>query len=81
MRTPAAVFERVRTDEAAEVLCACCQGVLDRHQPDPARPDRLLGTCPECGAWFLIDDEAGVMLALPDVSVLRPRDPSRLASS
>jgi hypothetical protein len=71
MRTPAATFDPIRFEHAAEVLCACCQCILERHQPDTERPDRLLGTCPDCGAWFLIDDDARVMLALPDVRALR----------
>lgn len=71
MRTPVVAFERIRIEHAAEVLCACCQSVLERHQPDAERPDRFLGTCLECGAWFLIDDDADVMLLLPDVRSLR----------
>jgi hypothetical protein len=71
MRATAAAFEWVRIEDIGEVLCGCCQSVLDRHQPDPDRPDRMLGTCPECGAWFLIDGDARTMLALPDVRTLR----------
>jgi hypothetical protein len=68
MRTPLAALERVRFECPSEVLCTCCHVVLDRHQPDDERPDRLLGTCPGCGAWFLIDAEACVMYGLPDVT-------------
>jgi hypothetical protein len=71
MRASAAAFEGVRVEDIGEVLCDCCQSVLDLHQPDPDRPDRLLGTCPECGSWFLIDGDAHTMLALPDVRTLR----------
>jgi hypothetical protein len=31
----------------------------------------LLGTCLGCGSWYLIDGEACVMFALPDVRDLR----------
>lgn len=67
MRTPLIPFERVRFECAAEVLCAHCQEVLDQHQPDSERPERLLGTCSDCGAWYLIDGCAGVMYRLPDL--------------
>jgi hypothetical protein len=72
MRTSVASLERIRFELASEILCARCQTPLDRHQPDAERPDRLLGTCEGCGAWFLIDDEACLMMALPDL--LRPLD-------
>ena len=71
MRTPLALFERIRFECSTEVLCARCQSPLDRHQPDIERPDRLLGTCCECRAWYLIDDRVHVMFALPDVRTLR----------
>ena len=28
---------------------------LDLHQPDNRDPDRLLGTCRRCRAWFTVD--------------------------
>ena len=71
MRTPVARFERTWIGEAAKALCSCCGERLDLHQPDAERPDRLLGTCAECGAWFLIDDETHTMLAIPDVRAVR----------
>lgn len=71
MKAPVAAFERIWIGHAAEVPCACCEGTLDVHQPEPERPERLLGTCPDCGAWYLIDDDAHMMLALPDPRVLR----------
>jgi hypothetical protein len=71
MRTPLAPFERIRFELASEILCAHCHCTLDRHQPDPDRPEQLLGACLACGAWFLIDEEDAVMYALPDVRDLR----------
>jgi hypothetical protein len=71
MKTTLAPFERVRFEVAAEILCAECQCPLDRHQPDPEQPDRLLGTCEDCGTWYLIDGELCVMIALPDARSLR----------
>jgi hypothetical protein len=41
-------------------MCRECSHELDLHQPDSADPDRLLGTCPECGAWLLVQlDSSG----------------------
>ena len=34
-------------------------------------PDRLLGICPECRAWFLVDISSGVMVRLPDRAALQ----------
>lgn len=67
MKSRLALFDRIRFECDDEVLCACCQGVLDRHQPDDERPERLLGTCPRCSSWFLIDAAARVMYLLPDL--------------
>lgn len=35
--------------------CEYCQSWLNLHQPDIMSPDRLLGTCDVCHAWFVID--------------------------
>jgi hypothetical protein len=64
-------FEPIHLGAIEGVECASCQGFVDVHQPDVDRPDRLLGACPECGAWYLIDHEAGVMLPLPDLRATR----------
>jgi hypothetical protein len=40
-----------------QALCLRCEGPLDRHQPDVQQPDRVLGTCPTCGAWYLLHCE------------------------
>jgi hypothetical protein len=55
----------------SEVACAGCRGDLVVHQPDAQVPERLLGTCPCCSAWFLIDTAAAIMVRLPDEDALR----------
>ncbi len=47
-----------------EQCCSRCEGDLDLHQPNPATPERLLATCNDCGAWFLVD-------MLPDDAMAR----------
>jgi hypothetical protein len=54
-----------------EIACPSCRTTLELHQPDLRRPERLLGTCPECGAWCLIDCQASVLARLPDGPGLR----------
>ena len=53
------------------VRCPACRDHLFLHQPDEECPDRLLGTCDECRAWFLIDAAGKVMVRLPDEEELR----------
>ena len=57
-------------DHEFDVQCVSCNDSLVIHQPDEVRPSRLLGTCPECGAWFLIDADRSVMIRLPDEDAL-----------
>jgi uncharacterized protein YbaR (Trm112 family) len=59
------------TKDFLEVACPACQDNLVVHQPDERQPDRLLGTCESCRAWFLIDAVAAVMIRLPDGDALR----------
>ena len=68
MRTPLDVWELIRIECRTEPVCGRCQSVLQRHQPDAQRPERQLGACEGCGVWYLIDDDARVMIALPDLS-------------
>ena len=35
--------------------CPRCGGRLDLHQPQKRRPERLLGTCDDCGLWLVFD--------------------------
>ena len=41
------------------------------HQPDINAPERLLGTCDDCGSWHLIDQDRAVTVLLPDADGLR----------
>jgi hypothetical protein len=49
----------------SRVGCPNCQCELSVHQPDLELPDRMLGTCPECKSWYLMDWVEGVMLLMP----------------
>ena len=62
---------RLDRDDPWEVACPDCHDHLVVHQPDEQRPERLLGTCPSCSAWYLIDATASVMVRLPDEDALR----------
>ena len=68
-------LELVRTPIDARLLdeaeCTRCDATLEIHQPDEELSARLLGTCPNCGAWHLIDAEAGLTAVLPDETDLR----------
>jgi hypothetical protein len=44
--------------------CPDCRNGLDLHQPDPLLPDRLLGICPWCKIWVLIDVMDGGQMIL-----------------
>lgn len=59
---------RVLPDEGpyARVRCPDCRGPLAIHQPDERLPDRLLGTCRSCLAWFLLDADGVLTFRLPD---------------
>jgi hypothetical protein len=59
------------TELLAELECARCGATLWIHQPDEQLAARLLGTCPDCHAWYLIDAETGLMALLPDETDLR----------
>jgi hypothetical protein len=54
-----------------ELECTRCNATLDIHQPDEQLTARLLGACPNCQAWHLIDVETGLMVVLPDETDLR----------
>jgi uncharacterized protein YbaR (Trm112 family) len=51
--------------------CPECRSPLEFHQPDEGLPDRLLGTCPGCHRWYVLDVEARLMALLPDEDDLR----------
>jgi hypothetical protein len=46
-------------------LCVSCGQPLELHQPDAARPDRLLGACPACGQWHVVQTRASSRAATP----------------
>jgi hypothetical protein len=57
----------------SEVACPGCQDYLVVHQPDERLPDRLLGICHSCSAWFVIAAAAAVMVCLPNEDSLAGR--------
>lgn len=59
------------TRSLADLECTRCDATLCIHQPDEQLVDRLLGTCPDCFAWYLIDAVKGLMVLLPDETDLR----------
>jgi hypothetical protein len=58
-------------DDFSEIDCPDCHGPIMIHQPDERFPDRLIGTCDSCSAWFLFGACAGIMVRLPDEDALR----------
>jgi hypothetical protein len=60
-----------RLDELESAHCPACESLLERHQPDPDQPGRLLATCGKCSEWFLIDEDAGIIAQLPAAKQLR----------
>jgi uncharacterized protein YbaR (Trm112 family) len=58
-------------EDHSEVACPGCHDQLVVHQPDEQAPGRLLGTCPSCSAWYLIDAVAALMVRLPDEGTIR----------
>ena len=63
------------TADLALFRCLSCDAALDLQQPDVSFPDRLLGVCPGCRDWHVLDmeltEEPGVMVRLPDPASLR----------
>jgi hypothetical protein len=55
--------------------CLECSGTLRLSQPDLEMPERLIGACPSCKQWYLIDLiedlDAGVIAGLPGRHVIR----------
>jgi hypothetical protein len=49
-----------------DVACSRCSSDLDLHQPDAELTHRILGTCPDCHSWFVIDLDTGLMILLPE---------------
>jgi hypothetical protein len=55
--------------------CRTCGSALALHQPDKKTPEHLLGTCGDCGGWFLIEVTRGgakaFLFDLPNVALIR----------
>ncbi len=63
--------QEYRPEAPLEVGCADCGASLEVHQPDMSLPERLLGTCEQCGAWYLVVCRASRL----DVVIMRmPED-------
>jgi hypothetical protein len=63
------------SDEGIEPpVCRECEVDLNVHQPDEGRPEHLLGTCPCCGAWYLIELNSELteafLIDMPNVSLI-----------
>jgi hypothetical protein len=56
-------------DDATWVCCLNCGSPLELHQPEAEEPRRFVGTCDQCGRWYLVDwvplSSDGHMLLLP----------------
>jgi hypothetical protein len=61
--------------DAAWVCCLNCDAPLELHQPDAEEPRRFVGTCDQCGRWYLLDwvplSSEGHMLLLPNYEELQ----------
>jgi hypothetical protein len=44
-------------EEHEPPACGRCGSSLELHQPDADLPNRLLGTCPACKAWYVVEGE------------------------
>jgi hypothetical protein len=42
-------------EDATWVCCLGCGAPLELHQPDAGEPQRFVGTCDQCGRWYLLD--------------------------
>jgi hypothetical protein len=56
-------------EDATWVCCLNCGAPLELHQPEAEEPRRFVGTCDQCGRWYLLDwdplSAEGHMLLLP----------------
>jgi uncharacterized protein YbaR (Trm112 family) len=60
--------------DLATLKCQVCKGFIEIHQPNPVEPERILGTCPQCGLWYLIESQEKIdqimVLQLPDFAAI-----------
>jgi hypothetical protein len=56
-------------EDATWVCCLNCGAPLELHQPEAEEPRRFVGTCDQCGRWYLLDwvplSGEGLMVMLP----------------
>ena len=68
-------------EDATWVCCLNCASPLELHQPETDEPRRFVGTCNQCGCWYLLDwvplSAEGLMLVLPSREELRTAASSR----
>jgi hypothetical protein len=68
-------------EDATWVCCLNCAAPLELHQPEAEEPQRFVGTCDQCGRWYLLDwvphSTEGLMLMLPSHEELRMAIKSR----
>jgi hypothetical protein len=61
--------------DATWVCCLNCDAPLVLHQPVAEDPRRFVGTCDQCGRWYLLDwiplSSEGLMLLLPSYEELQ----------
>jgi hypothetical protein len=54
---------------ATWVCCLNCGAPLELHRPQTEEPRRFVGTCDQCGRWYLLDrvplSAEGPMLMMP----------------
>lgn len=76
MTWTAIVVERA-ADGLVSPRCQKCRCELDIHQPEESHPEQLLGTCPECSAWHLIevapDGSEAALVDIPGLDEIRRR--------
>ena len=81
--TKVTLFVRnLNTEEEPVTACSRCRQEMEMHQPDVNQPNRLLGICPECGEWLLIDYESEThasVLELPRFVTVKRRPRLALA--
>lgn len=56
-------------EDATWVCCLNCSAPLELYQPEAEEPRRFVGTCDQCGRWYLLDWDPllaeGHMVMLP----------------
>jgi hypothetical protein len=56
-----------------QFLCLSCDSSLELHQPDPGFAERLLGICPDCQRWYILDlipdEDEAVIVSIPEAGL------------